>query len=94
MPKAISRIWLEITDVKIERLHDITEGAALAEGVELEVFNKPKLNHRLEVLGASYITSFIRLWSQINGAESWDKNPWVWAIEFKVLSTTGKPSDL
>lgn len=37
------------------------------------------------------IESFKSLWKKINGVESWDSNPWVWVVEFKVLSTTGKP---
>lgn len=36
--------------------------------------------------------SFLSLWVEINGRESWDSNPWVWVIEYEVLSTTGKPA--
>lgn len=41
---------------------------------------------------ANPVDSFRTLWQSINGAESWQANPWVWAIQFKVLSTTGKPT--
>jgi len=85
MPKAAARIWLEVTDIRLERLQDISEGDACAEGVEIEVFDKPKLNHRLKVFVASYVISFIKLWSQINGENSWESNPFVWVIEFKRI---------
>jgi hypothetical protein len=40
------------------------------------------------------VTSFSSLWQSIHGKDSWDANPWVWVISFKVLSTTGKPQNL
>ena len=80
MPKNACRIFLEITDIKVERLQDISESDCCKEGCGLPVlrdYKKPK---------------FAALWKSINGDESWDKNPWVWVIEFKVISTTGLPA--
>jgi uncharacterized protein YhfF len=70
MFKSMSRIHLEITDVKVERLQDITEEEARAEGVT----NPP---------WESFVNCFQSLWQSINGPESWDANPWVWAVSFK-----------
>jgi hypothetical protein len=79
MPKWAARIWLEVTGVRVERLHDITEADAKAEGVESagDVYSQPGK------LVESYRRGFEYLWGQINGAESWDANPWVWVVEFK-----------
>lgn len=66
MPRAWSRILLEITGVRVERLHDISDDDAKAEGV----------------LG---FHTYKDLWSNINGQESWDANPWVWVVEFKKI---------
>lgn len=76
MPKAAARIWLEVTNVRAERLQDISEEDAKAEGIESWI---------------DAIDNFKQLWQSINGQENWEANPWVWVVEFKVLSTTGKP---
>lgn len=77
MPRWASRITLEITSVRVERLQDISEADAKAEGVALK--NSP----------AAFLTSYVRgfrdLWESINGPGSWTANPWVWAIEFRRL---------
>lgn len=96
MPKSAARIWLEIVSVRPERLQDITEEDAVREGIE----DSPFMPTRWKMYSGSYdmteypVTSFASLWESINGPESWDANPWVWRIEFKVLSTTGKPDNL
>lgn len=73
-----SRILLEITDVRVERLQDITEQQALAEGVA-------SCAQDLDPDGNGYSTGelFSILWSSINGTDSWNANPWVWVVEFK-----------
>lgn len=71
MPRWASRITLEITGVRVERLHDISEEDAVAEGV-------PRYS------GALF--EFCQIWKALNGPGSWNANPWVWAIEFKRLS--------
>jgi hypothetical protein len=93
MPKEAARIWLQVTDVRVERLHDISDADAIAEGVEMIKGGAfPYKHYGSSNAGCSNaIASFESLWREINGDESWDTNPWVWAINFKVLSTTGKP---
>jgi hypothetical protein len=77
MPKDAARIWLQVEDVRVERLHDITKDDAIAEGI--------RDGDPMPVI------QFKNLWQSINGPESWEQNPFVWVIKFKVLSTTGKP---
>ncbi|KSK89380.1 hypothetical protein [Pseudomonas aeruginosa] len=85
MPRWASRILLEITSVRVERLQDISEKQALAEGVELE-------GEGVCWAGAagtasdSPVESFRLLWELINGAGSWNANPWVWGVEFKRVT--------
>lgn len=81
LPKAASRIWLEATDVRVERLQDISRGDAMAEGCPF-----PNMAQ-----GPNPCEWFSGLWEKINGAGSWEANPWVWVISFDVISTTGKP---
>lgn len=67
MPRWASRILLEITAVRVERLQDISEADAIAEG-GTKHFN---------------IDWFWPLWASIYGVDSWNANPWVWVVEFK-----------
>lgn len=67
MPRWASRITLEITGVRVERLQDISEADAIAEG-GTKHFN---------------IDWFGPLWTSIYGVDSWNANPWVWVIEFR-----------
>ena len=78
MPRWVSRILLEITAVRVERLQDITEQQALAEGVA-------SCAQDLDPDGNGYSPGelFSILWSSINGTDSWNANPWVWVVEFK-----------
>jgi len=81
-PRWASRILLEITNVRLERLQDISEEDALAEGW-------PRRN--LVSLGPQVHKDaardwFADLWESIHGLDSWYENPWVWVIEFKVIS--------
>lgn len=91
MPRSASRITLEITNVRVERLNDISEQDAIAEGVEvihMAEQNVPVFRNYLlkEKKGTTNpIHSFDTLWKSINGPDSWQANPWVWVIEFKVL---------
>lgn len=80
MPRNASRITLEITNVRVERLQDISEEDAAAEGgPKILGFNSVNEKYGWQ----SYIEWYQWLWESINGAESWAKNPWVWVIEFK-----------
>jgi len=86
MPRAVSRLQLEIIKVRVERLNEISEDDAKAEGApgyEESIDPSPPDEH----CEWSYQASFRRLWESINGAASWAKNPWVWVIEFKRVTT-------
>lgn len=83
MPRWASRILLEITDVRVERLNSISQEDAQAEGLELTGW-RPTYSDPDS--GGEVITpydNFAELWSSIYGDESWQANPWVWVIEFK-----------
>lgn len=79
LPAWASRILLEITNVRVERLNDISEEDALAEGVTFIHPVKPSRASRMAR------DAYADLWESINGAGSWDVNPWVWVVEFKVF---------
>lgn len=90
MPRAASRILLEITDVRVERLQAISDKQALAEGVRLYA-DHAALGDWYHVEGKETYSadphkSFELLWSSINGPTAWDANPWVWAVEFKRVT--------
>lgn len=84
MPRAASRITLEITGVRVERLQDISEADAWRESAPdyEEGVDPPPPDESCEW---SYRASFQSLWQSINGAGSWTANPWVWVVEFKRL---------
>lgn len=87
MPRWASRIQLEITGVRVERLQDISEADARAEGCSSggwsPSYSDPDNSGGHESWSAA--DSFADLWESINGPESWDANPWVWVIEFRRL---------
>lgn len=87
MPRWASRILLEITAVRVERLQDISEEDAEAEGVLAFHSQSPGLEARPYYRSMqSNRGLFEQLWGSINGDESWAANPWVWAITFKRLT--------
>lgn len=94
MPRWASRLTLEVTSVRVERLHDITEEDARAEGVERhpEPFTSGWRNYEPSpafesvAYHAAARESFASLWRAINGIESWDSNPYVWRIEFRRVT--------
>jgi hypothetical protein len=75
-----SRMLLEITDVRVERLQDISEGQAQAEGVQ----GIPRCRSLFPT--DDYRFPFKDLWGSINGPSAWDANPWVWVVEFKRVT--------
>ncbi|WP_440030077.1 hypothetical protein [Chromobacterium amazonense] len=78
MPRWASRITLEITDVRVERLQDISEADAYEEGATGGHGVIPGYNYN-----ATPLEHFRQIWQKISGAGSWDANPWVWVVEFK-----------
>jgi hypothetical protein len=87
MPRTASRITLEIVGVRVDRLNAITEDDAKAEGVEefIDTREPSFMNCKGILSDHYYSTQFSDLWESINGEGSWDKNPWVWVIEFKRI---------
>lgn len=97
MPKAYSRIWLEVTEVRVEKLQAITEEEAIAEGVLRFEYVEPvgfyanystkELTYQqfLESQFATAKESYKSLWESINGINSWDENPYVYVISFKKI---------
>ena len=94
MPAWASRITLEVTGVRIERLQEISEEDAIAEG--LNIFNEDDANLYYSALALDNqwpegwhfddpIGAYRELWESINGPDSWADNPWVWVIEFRKL---------
>lgn len=113
MPKLAARIWLEVTDIRVERLQDISEEDAKAEGVYMgpadDPIDPPDYSYCPKCGGQgvhasigenygvtevdcttcdTYKKRFEILWNQINGPESWKSNPFVWVINFNLLSTS------
>jgi hypothetical protein len=75
MPRSLSRITLEITDIRVERLQDISLGDLSKEGVTLKQFGFDNM-----------YSEFEHLWDSINAKRgySWESNPWVWVISFRL----------
>ena len=92
MPFTACRIFLKITNIRVERLQDISETDAINEGIEIvEQINKVSFYKRYFGRNKNFTTampkySYQTLWEKINGKESWDLNPYVWVIEFERCS--------
>ena len=88
MPRGACRILLEITDVRVEQLQDITEEQAKAEGVRLYTDHAELGDwwhvEGIETYSADPRKSFELLWSSVGG--DWQANPWVWVVEFKRVT--------
>jgi hypothetical protein len=76
MPRAASRVLLDVTEVRVERLQAISRGDAMAEGC-------PFANM---AAGPDPRQWYAELCDQINGAGAWDANPWVWVVEFRRVT--------
>lgn len=76
MPRWAGRITLEVVGVRVERLREISRGDAMAEGCPF-----PNM-----AAGDDPRQWYAALWDQINGAGSWDANPWVWVVEFRKVA--------
>ena len=83
-----SRITLEITSVRVERLQDISIEDAKAEGAwgpDDSVVEKVANHFGIHLFDTNPRLAYQMLWEQINGPDSWDANPWVWVVEFKAI---------
>lgn len=78
MPRKYSRLTLEVVEVRVQRVQEITEDDAVAEGMEVVPIGTATWSNR---------QSFSIYWDQINGKRgfTWASNPWVWVVEFKVV---------
>ena len=86
MPRWASRITLEITSVRVERLQEISIEDAKAEGAwgpDDSIVQKVADYFGTDIFSANPRKAFQMLWESINGPDSWAANPWVWAIEFR-----------
>lgn len=101
MPRWASRILLEITDVRVERLNSINYRDAVSEGLVQEEYNWHSSEYPLDDIAfrtsweskrrySSPQECFKDLWQSIYGEESWQANPWVWVIEFKRIDAADR----
>jgi hypothetical protein len=86
MPRSAARLFLKVTDVRVEQLHDITEDGAKAEGIKqfpiVDAFSRPTGMYVYGDTGEyTAKEAFKRLWADIY--KKWDNGLWVWAIEFE-----------
>lgn len=95
MPREAARIFLKVTNVRLERLQDISEADAIAEGVKQHsdygstgYVHYGRVDEALTDIDA--VWSFETLWESINGKESWNQNPYVWVYDFERIN---KPAD-
>ena len=91
MPRRAVRIFLEVESVRVERLQDISESDCWAEGIEpvVDQFSAESQFAMAKRLNACFEDAkpvYAQLWESINGAGSWDANPWVWVVVFSRLS--------
>lgn len=89
MPRWASRMWLEITDVRVQRLQDISEADAIAEGISLYVDGwhfEPNAEPFVRLVGASAIGMYQWLWDSLHAelGTTWADNPWIVAHSFVV----------
>ena len=93
MPKEAARIFLKVTNVRVEKLQDISENDAIAEGVDMLGETKQynwkyykNYNKSQDYTFMSPIDSFESLWQSINAKKHpWESNPWVWVYEFERI---------
>lgn len=84
MYKSLARIWLEITNIRVEKVQEITAKDCKDEGIQIA---KPP-SQMQDTAAAVYRLLFHNLWDSLNAKRgySWKKNPWVWVIEFKRIA--------
>jgi hypothetical protein len=93
MPRAASRLLLEIVAVRCERLQDISEDDAVAEGVSKGFWGVGEWKYPQATSNSTppysciARSNYASLWQEINGPNSWAANPWVWVVTFKIVPT-------
>lgn len=90
MPKEACRFFLQVEEIKVQRLQDISEQDAIAEGIKSRVraIHPYEMVYQVSGNPTLFITAkqaFTWLWQSINSPESWKANPWVWVIKFKRI---------
>lgn len=89
MPRWASRIFLEITDIRVERVQEITADDCEKEGIEEAIDYMPSDDGDIKVVdGETMVDDYRDLWNSLNAKRGypWESNPWVWVISFKVLN--------
>ena len=88
MPRSAARLFLKVTDVRVERVQDISTSDCEREGItsDIERFNGHMIPHHDWIVG-----EFSKLWDSINAKRGygWDSNPWVWVYSFKRIGNPG-----
>lgn len=98
MPFEASRIFLKVINVRVERLQNISNEDAIAEGIKPLLMSSQQLIEQGQLYqnyfqngkfmdGLPSFWSFNSLWCKINGGESWESNPWVFVYEFEILNS-------
>jgi hypothetical protein len=85
MPRWASRLTLKVTDIRVERLRSISEEDMRSEGITLDprpvtINGTPGTYYPM-----TYAYEFSAAWIKTHGVDSWDANPWVWAVSFEKL---------
>lgn len=87
MPRALSRITLEVTSVRVERVQEISEDDSKAEGATpMFVMDPASFVRGGAIPPSTHRNGFESLWREINGGKSWDGNPWVWVVELRRVA--------
>ena len=97
MPRWASRITLEVTGVRVERLQQTSEEDARAEGAMFHDgrgIGHSGWRHDYADVHDDARSSFAAIWQSINGPKSWAVNPWVWVVSFRRLDHTGQSAPL
>jgi hypothetical protein len=94
MPRWASRLTLEVTDVRVERLQAISGEDVRAEGIAVDRCPCEACGRTSQMCPATatdHIMAFAQLWDAINGKRaSWSANPWVWVVAFRRIDLTGR----
>jgi hypothetical protein len=84
MPRRAARTFLTVTGVRVERVQDISEADASAEGVERIAYGPFEIDgHPVHPMTSTYYDAFAALWTSIHGPGAWERNDWVWVYEIE-----------